>query len=945
MKQSDLITVAKHWLEAGYSVIPVRADKVAIGKWGIRQETPYTPTQLEVAFQQPNAERIAVVAGYHGLVCFDFDPDKQGRALEAFDIITDFYLPWLETAHQLGITPAVQTTQSGGRHAVIRCPHPLGSAKLANVPAAADAKGQEFHTTVETRGAGGYFVLHELTLDPSTIPAVTQEQYEALLEAAAALDRLDDGEAPQRLAQAKRGTGEKANATRRGLVGWFNERHTVQEVLQRNGYKRIGDKYLSPTSSSGNAGVTIFEDDAGFELCFSHHSDVLGDGHAHDAFDTFKLIEHNGDFHKAKEAVEKEKGKGRFTFGPPEPQGSEATARHASEAKLAAAMRSGLSYQVVDGVLEIVIEAAPADLSDLAAMHKNLSNHPRGLSAKGETAVNYLQHYFRLLNGNMQHQIRRDLPELFPASETSRARATRGVSSEMSTNASNAVTDATTICAHPMSTNQEMSTKEVDLSSNPQKDEHKSNSATNPVQHTQNGFTLTTANDLCSNDEHKQSSRFPSEKTDLCSNKQPVPTREATEPGIQRWGDRARPPDVQWLVHHLIQDNAENLIAGEPGVGKSWVSGDLAVAVATGSAFLDRHTKQGPVLIINFDDPSESLPRMFAERAARGRSYNFAELDIFYWQPEENKPYPPEGIITPDTFEFLKAEIQRLKPRLIIVDAYSSAFPNLDGNKGQDVIVAFEALRQLRNAAPKPCTMILIDHTPKATMQDSKRRGVSGSQQKHAKTRTVHIIRTVDPGDVNGDDVLEWEVFKANAAPRQEAFGVDRQMNAVFDTATLTVRSLPERGTGAKNDRAAKTAITFLRSRAGETVPRKDLLAEIVALANISMATARRGLDSNEFLDHPQIRVVQMGGRGNPQGFLYEPDEYAGASLYERFREVLRQPDTPFQQADLILEYFARADAGDDDAKDRIDEYLRHEEVRNALLRSAPTSEQKGVPA
>lgn len=842
MANNELISVATRWLQAGYSVIPINHDKVAVGKWGARQETPFTEAELEAAFNQPGVERLAVVAGYAGLTCFDFDPDKHNRALEPFHIIEDFYNPWLSKAVEVGVAPAVQDTQSGGRHALIKCPDPFGSTKLANVPAAADAKGNEFHTVIETRGSGGYFVLHDLTLDPLSIPSVTQEQHHALLTAAMDLDRLAADEGAQRLAQAQRGTGQKANATRRGLVGWFNDRYTVQDILQRNGYKRIHNKYISPSSTSGNAGVVIFEDENGYELCFSHHSDVLGDGRAHDAFDTFKLIEHDGKFDRARKAVEREKGKGRFTFTPPEP-------------------------------------------------------------------------------------------------EQPRARARRP-SSEMSTNTTNAVTDATTICAQPMSTNQKMSTNAHDLSSNTQANEHKSKNTGKPVHNGQTSFTLTQDTDLCSNDEHKQSVPSPSQKPDLSSNNT-TPTRGEAQPGIRRWGERARPPDVQWLAHHLIQDNAENLIAGEPGVGKSWISGDLAVAVATGSPFLDRHTQQGAVLIINFDDPSESLPRMFAERSARGRSYSFDELDIYYWQPEENQPYPEEGIATPNTFAFLLAEIKRIKPRLIIVDAYTSAFPHLDGNKGQDVIEAFEVLRQLRNAAPKPCTMVLIDHTPKATLQDSKRRGVSGSQQKHAKTRTVHIIRTVDPGDVNGDDVLEWEVFKANAAPRQESFGVDRQMNAVFDTATLTVRSLPERGSGAKNDRAAKTAITFLRSRAGETVPRKELLAEVVAIANVSMATARRGLDSNEFLDHPQIRTVEMGGRGNPQGFLYEPDEFSGASLYERFREVVQQQDSPFKQRDLILEYFARADAGDDDAKDRIDEYLRKEEVRNALMRPAPP---KGAP-
>lgn len=288
-------------------------------------------------------------------------------------------------------------------------------------------------------------------------------------------------------------------------------------------------------------------------------------------------------------------------------------------------------------------------------------------------------------------------------------------------------------------------------------------------------------------------------------------------------------------------------------------------------------------------------------------------------------------------FEFLKSEIERIKPRLIIVDAFSSAFPHLDGNKGQDAITAFEILRQLRTSAPKPCAMVLVDHTPKATLQDSKRRGVSGSQQKHAKTRTVHIIRHVDPGEVNGDDVLEWEVFKANAAPRQEPFGVNREMDSLLNTAKLTTRQLPERGPGGKNDRAAKAAVAILRGRPNEAIGRQDLLAEVVALANVSMATARRGLASNLFVDHPQIRVVDMGGRGNPQGFMFEPDPIsARVSLFEQFKTIVFSPDYPDSNRDAIRDLYRKADAGDEDAKDRLDHYLSRDDTREWLATEYP---------
>src|SRR5690606_7002137 len=46
----------------------------------------------------------------------------------------------------------------------------------------------------------------------------------------------------------------------------------------------------------------------------SHHSDALGDGHAHDAFDTFKLLEWGGSFEAAMGEVRRLRDQERFHF-------------------------------------------------------------------------------------------------------------------------------------------------------------------------------------------------------------------------------------------------------------------------------------------------------------------------------------------------------------------------------------------------------------------------------------------------------------------------------------------------------------------------------------------------------------------------------------------------------------------------------------------------------
>ncbi len=78
-------------------------------------------------------------------------------------------------------------------------------------------------------------------------------------------------------------------------------------MLDDNSYISKGhDRYLSPHSSTGLAGVTILKGDDGVERAYSHHaSDPLADGHAHDAFSAWLMLAHGGDIKAAvKEAAE-----------------------------------------------------------------------------------------------------------------------------------------------------------------------------------------------------------------------------------------------------------------------------------------------------------------------------------------------------------------------------------------------------------------------------------------------------------------------------------------------------------------------------------------------------------------------------------------------------------------------------------------------------------------
>ena len=308
---STLTREAAQLTEQGFSVIPVDANKRPLDSWKDAQERIDTPDRLEQRFSHPHVVGLAVVCGRvsGGLTSVDFDLDKKGEALEPFDLEHDFIDLWLEAVRPV-VNPKQlprQRTGSGGFQFFFRMAHAPGNQKLAAVPA--NTK-QGKHVVIETRGEGGYALLPPSphpsgdvyrwqNLELGDVPTLTQAQADFILKEARALDRMP----PQ--VEEKRLTREYRAREGDDIITRFNATYHPEDLLERNGYRLIRGKFLSPDSTSGNPGVTVFRD---APLVYSHHSDLLGDGRAHDAFDVFALLEHGGDKRAAYEAAVRKLG-------------------------------------------------------------------------------------------------------------------------------------------------------------------------------------------------------------------------------------------------------------------------------------------------------------------------------------------------------------------------------------------------------------------------------------------------------------------------------------------------------------------------------------------------------------------------------------------------------------------------------------------------------------
>lgn len=87
---------------------------------------------------------------------------------------------------------------------------------------------------------------------------------------------------------------------------------------------------------------------------------------------------------------------------------------------------------------------------------------------------------------------------------------------------------------------------------------------------------------------------------------------------------------VQWLIESIWTDKSRGIIAGNPGVGKTWLALDMLIAVCTGLLCLDHYAvKKSPVLLIEEEASEQNLSRR-VRAMVKGRGLKETDMDDFY---------------------------------------------------------------------------------------------------------------------------------------------------------------------------------------------------------------------------------------------------------------------------------------------------------------------------
>ena len=296
----------RQYLASGLSVLP--ADRTrkcpSVASWKEFQER--RPTEAEVdSWFRASDDAVCVVCGKvsGNLECIDFD--NRG----------ELFPKWAEALPQgLFDRLVIERTPSGGFHVSYRCAEPV----CGNLKLAVGMRDGKRTTLIETRGEGGLILCAPsqgyalCQNDYASLPTLSEEERETLLDAAWKLNELAEEEQPEPPQQehapgAVQPVAPCGTQVRPGDD--FNARGDFRSLLQRHGWKPLratadGNEHWQRPGKKGDGTSATLKD--GSFYVFSSNASPFEPGKSYSPFMAYALLEHGGDCADAASALARE---------------------------------------------------------------------------------------------------------------------------------------------------------------------------------------------------------------------------------------------------------------------------------------------------------------------------------------------------------------------------------------------------------------------------------------------------------------------------------------------------------------------------------------------------------------------------------------------------------------------------------------------------------------
>jgi hypothetical protein len=202
---------------------------------------------------------------------------------------------------------------------------------------------------------------------------------------------------------------------------------------------------------------------------------------------------------------------------------------------------------------------------------------------------------------------------------------------------------------------------------------------------------------------------------------------------------------VEWLWAGRIPLGNVSLLVGDPGLGKSLLTCDLAARVSRDGGF---------ALIATAEDSLAATVRPRLEAAE-------AELDRVAFVEMQADDGLPTGLFLPEDVDEVEQLVENCGATLVVVDPLTAHLPaEVNSWRDQSVRLALAPLRAL--AERQRCAVLVIVHLNKGLSVEPLRR-VGGSIGIQGAARSALLLAR-DPGD---DSRRVLAHFKCNVGPEQ----------------------------------------------------------------------------------------------------------------------------------------------------------------------------------
>ena len=161
----------------------------------------------------------------------------------------------------------------------------------------------------------------------------------------------------------------------------------------------------------------------------------------------------------------------------------------------------------------------------------------------------------------------------------------------------------------------------------------------------------------------------------------------------------------EWLIDGLLEANTFSVCFGAPAAGKTFLTLDMALCIATGKDFHDHHVKQGPVFYIAGEGHNG-----FARRAAAWSKENGIPLKGVPFFKSSRAIVITDDDSVAELVDTIDAMVQEHgEPQLIVIDTLARSMGAADENSTKEMGAAIRAIDECRDAYD--CTVLAVHHT------------------------------------------------------------------------------------------------------------------------------------------------------------------------------------------------------------------------------------------